>query len=278
MRKIMLAVPLKGQVSSFFVKNIMEALMTKMKDINFVFTFLEGPAIQMARNEIVAYARQQKCDELVQIDKDLDAAFPALMRLLFHEKAPVVCGLYCKRHLDTFWHVQPWDDNTKEDENGLLRVRQSAIGFSKIRMEVFDKLELANPDRIGSLNEGGKEPVMMTEFFPMELMGKNTPKGRLDLILKYLDDDKLLSQSPGEIREQIRMLSKLRFPEPNHFMGEDYGFCRLCADAGIPIYLDTHLMVKHDSSVMVPVDTEQLIKMLKEKWREDELPKGLVLP
>lgn len=270
-RRVMLTSPLKGKLPSFYYKNVLQYGMNRIKGAKLFYSLLEGPAIQMARNQIVQYARKQNVDELVMIDVDVDVPFEAFKRLMSHEDEEIVCGLYSRRTMDTHWHVHPLNDKEVENEKGLLRVYQSAIGLCKIKMSVFDKLEEAYPDRVGDLVEGGAAGEKVAEFFPMELMGKNTPGGRILAIkelLKMRGDDET---DPAALLARIAEETTKRHPESNQFIGEDYGFCCLARNAGIPIYLDTRLVLKHEGTAMFPIDTAQLMKMLDEPWRKDEV-------
>lgn len=244
--------------------------MNRLPGHKLFYSLLEGPAIQMARNQIVQYARKQNVDQVVMIDVDVDVPFEAFKRLMSHEDEEIVCGLYSRRTMDTHWHVHPLNDKEVENEKGLLRVYQSAIGLSKIKMSVFDKLEVAYPDRVGNLVEGGAAGEKVAEFFPMELMGKNTPGGRI-LAIKELLKCKNDDMDERELLALIEEAANKRHPESNQFIGEDYGFCCLARNAGIPIYLDTRLVLKHEGTAMFPIDTSQVMKMLNEPWRKSEV-------
>ena len=270
-RRIMIASPLKGKLPSFYYRNLLQIAATRIPGVKLFYSLLEGPAIQAARNQIVQYARKQNVDELVMIDVDVDTPVQAFERLLSHEHEEIVCGLYSRRTLDTHWHVHPLNSDEKENEKGLLSVYQAAIGFCKIKMSVFDKLELAYPDRIGELVEGGASGEKVAEFFPMELMGKNTPGGRLLAIKELLKDKYGNREDPQTLLDKIELAATKRHPESNQYIGEDYGFCCLARNAGIPIYLDTRLVLKHQGSAMFPIDTDRLAKMMEEPWREDEV-------
>lgn len=267
LRKVMVSSPVKGKLPMFYYKNVLQYGMNKIPGVKLYYSTLEGPAIQVARNQIVQYARKQGVDELVMIDVDVDVPWEAFERLLSHDE-DIVCGLYSRRTMDTHWHVHPWSETEKENERGLLRVYQAAVGLSKIKMSVFDRLEQAYPDRVGELIEGGVLGERLCEFFPMELMGKNTPGGRLLAIKELLKRPDLSDKEKVALIEQA---ATIQHPESNQFIGEDYGFCCLARNAGIPIYLDTHLVLKHEGTAMFPIDTKQLVKMLNEPWREDEL-------
>lgn len=104
----------------------------------------------------------------------------------------------------------------------------------------------------------------MHEFFPTELVGPNTAEARLQAIKKYLNDrlDDDISQ------DALSNILTVKHPEFNLHTAEDYGFCGLCRQSGIPIHVDTRLIVSHEDAVLLPIASEQLVAMLKESWRE----------
>lgn len=266
-RKIMVASPVKGKLPMFYYKNVLQYGMTKIPGVKLYYSTLEGPAIQVARNQIVQYARKQKVDELVMIDVDVDVPVEAFQRLLSHD-VDIVCALYSRRTMKTHWHVHPLNETEVENENGLLRVYQAAVGVCKIKMSVFDKLQETYPDRVGEMIEGGMQMERMVEFFPMELMGKNTPGGRLLAIKELLKGN----GSDAGLIEAIKEASVVKHQEENQFIGEDYGFCCLARNAGIPIYLDTHLVLKHEGTAMFPLETKDMMEALEnDTWRKDEI-------
>ncbi len=268
MRRILLACPLKGQLSSFFVKNLVETCRAIIPGVTLEFSFLEGAPVQQARNEIVDYARRNGFNELIQMDKDLDAGPEAVARLASHD-VPVVCALYSKRSLDTFWHVQTWSKTQKPHADGLLRVKQCAIGFSKIKLDVFDKLQTDNPDRLGILTDSGGIAKPIWEFFPMELVGPNTPAGRLAAIKELVGQNPLAMtpQDSANLLLDIQTVLTKSHSETNLHTAEDYSFCRMCRESDIPIMVDTQLTIQHETGVMLPIPTPQLEKMLDESWR-----------
>jgi len=260
MRRVLLAVPLKGELSSGFVTNWLEIAKAKIDGVKLTLSFLEGAPVHQARNEIADHAIVKNFDEVVMVDKDLNVRLVDLTRILCHD-VPVVAGLYCQRALDTFWHLKVWSKEEKANANGLLRVNQCAIGFSKIKVSALLELANDNPDREGLLRDANGNWRTVFEFFPTGLAGPNTPEARLDELrgLAYAED------SIPSI-EILRILLE-KNPEPNLHVAEDYGFCALCRKSDIPLMVDTRLVVQHNGSVPLPIPTDQLFRMLNESWR-----------
>jgi len=77
----------------------------------------------------------------------------------------------------------------------------------------------------------------------------------------------ILKNDPQFLLADIDAALYQHHAEPNLHQAEDYGFCRLCAESGIPVYVDTKLIVQHEASIKLPIPDEQLKKMLAEAWR-----------
>lgn len=272
-RRVLIATPLKGDLPAAYFKTSLQMATAKLPDIKLDWVILEGPAVQMARNEIVAYARGEKFDELVFWDKDVlaeqhgqNVTASALVRLLGHNE-DVVCAPYSSRSLDTHWHVQTIE-GVDPREDGLQEVTRTCIGFSKIKMGVFDRIEALYPWRKAVLIDPNKSPKPCTEFFPMGVQGKNTPEHRLNQIREVFADDKL---SASARLQRIERELNLVYDEPNLFAGEDYWFCDLARAAGAKIYLDTLLVMGHSGKATLPIPTLKLFEMMKEPWRQPEI-------
>lgn len=272
-RRILIATPLKGDIPSAYFKTSLQLATANIPGIKFDWTFLEGPAVQMARNELVAHAREQKFDELIFWDKDVTAELNgenvtsgAIMRLVSHDK-DFVCAPYSARSLSTHWHIQP-KEGEGPDKDGLQKVTRACIGFSKIRLSVFDKIEAKNPWRKAVLIDPNHAPKTVTEFFPMGVQGKNTPEYRLKQIADLLNGD--FKSHEAQI-DRIRREVELVYDDANYFAGEDYWFCDLARDAGVDIYLDTLLVMGHISKAILPISTPILLRSLQEPWRQEEI-------
>ena len=283
--RVIIATPLKGDVPKFyFTTGLQAAVLSKSKNIivkrggvdhyvDLDWFFLDGPAVQVARNECVAYAKEVGADELVFHDKDIHArderdnetTCGALCRLLEWDE-DFVCGIYAAHDLFTHWHVQTIDGEEANPENGLQRVHQCAIGFSKIKMSVFKKIEQDNPERIGVCLDPNKPKKYITEFFPMGLTGPNQPENRLKEIRKLVTEDRPLSQKLA----LIERAANVKYDQESEFRGEDYFFCQLARESGFKVFMDSFLVMGHESHTTMPIPTRKLIGMLGEPWRAED--------
>ena len=271
-KRILIGTPLKGDIPKSYFRTSLQMATAKIPDVKLDWILLDGPAVQIARNEIAAYAIEQKFDELIFWDKDVlaqrdgeDVTAGALMRLMSHDK-DIVTAVYSSRSLNTHWHVHPIKGE-EPDENGLQRVERASIGFSKIKVSVFKKIASQNPDRVAVLVDPNKAPKSVPELFPMELKGRNTSEHRIKQIWAALSEVK----NDDALRSRIERELTIRYDEPNAFLSEDYGFCDLARAAGYDIWMDTLMVLGHQASVVVPIESAKLLEMLSEPWRKEEI-------
>lgn len=271
-KRILIGTPLKGDIPKSYFRTSLQMVTAEIPDVKLDWILLDGPAVQIARNEIAHYAVEQKFDELIFWDKDVlaqrngeDVTASALMRLISHDR-DIVTAVYSSRSLNTHWHVHPIKGE-EPDEAGLQRVERASIGFSKIKVPVFKKIALANVDRVAMLVDPNKAPKLVPELFPMELKGRNTPEHRMKQIWAALSEVK----NDEALRARIERELTIRYDEPNAFISEDFGFCDLARAAGYDIWMDTLMVLGHQASVVVPVETAKLLEMLSEPWRKEEL-------
>lgn len=277
MRKIFVGYPVKGQFSVQQTRNMIDISRTRFPDCEIKLRILEGVPINQARSEFVQNAYDEGCSDIVMIDADLGVGPKELGRILTHDEE-VVCALYCHRSLNCLWHVQPTNPPSEERSDGLLKVKQSAVGFSKIKLSVFDKLKVANPDRVGQLTERTGGNRLVWEFFPFELVGQNTPASRIKDLLSLSDEFLKIANEQHEARldarfvaSRIKDLATTNYLADNYHVSEDFNFCRLCSESGIPIYTDTQLIVQHKTEVDLPIPTAHLAELMREGWRQAEL-------
>ena len=117
------------------------------------------------------------------------------------------------------------------------------------------------------LVDPNKAPKLVPELFPMELRGRNTSQYRLQQIWAALSEVK----NDEVLRARIERELTIRYDEPNSYISEDFGFCDLARAAGYDIWMDTLMVLGHQASVVVPIESGKLLEMLSEPWRKEEL-------
>lgn len=266
-RRILIATPLKGEIPPEYFKLLFDTLHSRIPECAFGYTFIGGTSIQWARDEAAFYA--SKYDEILWLDKDLTPT-PAQVARLCSFNEDVVCSMYPKRDPKTVWHVTGMQGEEPRAD-GLMRVTQSAIGFSKIKTSVFAKLREESPERAYTLANGGEEPRRMHELFPMGIVGKNTAAGKLKRIREAIESSPTVSAQDNRLISYDLIASIMNDSDysDNQMLGEDYYFCRLCREAGIPIYVDTQSIIPHTGEIQFPIATELLAEMMAEEWRKE---------
>ncbi len=261
MRRILIASPIRGEIPQKFHRALIDLKASPPPGVVLDTVQISGTSVNFARNEIVYYARQNAYDEIWWWDVDLNPTQEQKARML-SQTEDIVCAMYPRRLVETSWHITALPGvDTRAD--GLQQVFKCAIGFSKMKVSVFDRMAEKFPDRAcGVVQKFGDKPLMMVEFFPMSLVGPNSPEGRLEAIRRYVEDD------GGTDIELVKTLLTRRHETPSILTGEDYGFCRLAVAAGIKIHLDTTMIVKHSGQTEFPIDTEVLKAALAEGWRQ----------
>lgn len=290
--RILIATPLKGDVPkkyflaslqmSVIKQNLIVERAGEKRPVQLDWLLLDGPAVQVARNDCVGYAREMKFHELVFWDKDIraedasgnDITAAALVRLMEHD-LDFVCAPYAAHDLETHWHVQTIDGKEADPETGLQEVLQCSIGFSKIKLSVFEKIEKANPFRVGVQHDPNRHGKKVTEFFPMGLDGHGTYEWRFKqiagMVEKFRKGDANLGRAIGTI-DAIEREIGLKYDNLPEFKGEDYFFCKLAKEVGTTIWMDSHLIMGHTShDITLPIQTEKLITMLAEPWRQEDI-------
>ena len=272
MRKILIATPLRGDIPSYYNKMLIELFCAKIPDIKFAHVYLGGCSVQWARDELAALCLRDNLDEIVFWDKDVKPTMTDWMTLLSRD-ADVVCGIYSRRGVDTYWHLVGDSKNQETRPDGLMRVEKCAIGFSKIKVSVFRRLKEFFPERVYWRADGGAEPAQLQELFPMGIRGPNSYEGKLKRIRAAINSKDAMGHDKADALTMtlIRQILADADYSTNQVRGEDFYFCEICQEAGIPVYADPSLIISHTGEMDAPIPTAKLFEMLREPWRQDEV-------
>ncbi len=248
--KILIATPLKGGIPTGYNLSLIGLLQKTTMERQFQSVFLTGTSVNFARNELAMIARRDKFTRILWWDVDLKPTVEQAMRLISFDE-DIVCAMYPRREVRTTWHITAVKgEPTRPD--GLQKVFKSAIGYSCMKVSALEKIAATYPDHDCVRGEEvGTEAVALHEFFPMGILGPNSPVGRLESVRKYI------AQGGTEIAE-VNRIANSRHPGQTMLTGEDYYFCRLALGAGVSIHLDTTMIIKHTGELDFPVPTEDL--------------------
>ena len=275
-RRILLASPLRSAASARYIADIVAAMTTRIPDVSFSLRLVSGPVVHWARNELAHAVLAGPHDELLFIDADLPFTTDQLARLCSHH-VPIVCGLYAARTLDTAWTTKGIRGE-EPDENGLVKVAEAALGFSKITKSALQQIAENHPERSGLMTAHSQPPTIMQDFFPMGITGPNTPEARIENMKKLfatyanngMDPKQMGSRELQEFINKIERLLTIRYPQISVYRSEDFLFCQMARASGLDVLLDSKLVLPHEDTVGLPLPTEQLERMLAEPWRQPD--------
>lgn len=269
MRKILIATPVRGNLPPRYVETLMLLGASMPPDTQLGFSFVDGAPVNLARNQLVAYAVAEGFDEMIFIDADLLPTLPQYLRLLSHTELDFVVGLYPRRKFITQFHVHAIEGELP-DANGMQRVRRASIGFSKIKVAAIRKIMADHPHLAATFNETGEPPKKVFNLFSFEIRGRNTAAGKLEQIIEFIDSQWTYCADPMESLRHIEVMikdSSFKDYSDNALFGEDFGFCELAFESGISIHVDTGLLVQHSGEVTLPVSTADIEAELKQGFR-----------
>ena len=275
MKKILVASPVRGGLSPAYVRAtiaLLNSTLCRGKDAPYAidFAWTSGTSVAMARDEIANLFLKRGDDELVFWDIDLGVNDPQMMvsmfnRLLSHD-VDIVGGAYVGHGFPSKFHGAAHDTNQTILPNGLIKMAQIPLGFSKTKKEVFHKIKSAYPylEYVFKETEMEAPKAGMFEFFPNGVVGPNTGQGKIDRI----------RAAKGEFSHNLEgwavriedILNDSNYSE-NVMLGEDFYFCRLAREAGVELFIDNNLIVPHSTDVRLPVKHQMLLNAIAEEWR-----------
>ncbi len=286
MKKILVASPVRGGCSPTYVKTIMALLFSKINKIfggpdapyDFQWAATSGTSVAMARDELAHLAIQGGFDKLVFWDIDLGSfdskeTVAMFARLLSHDVA-IVAGQYVGHNFEAQFHGAVAEGAALR-RDGLMEMAQIPLGFSAIDVkEGLLKIKEAHPNRLYNVKQTQDIIIKpgMFEFFPNGIIGPCSDEGKLARIKEVFSRGELPANHDGALGRYFaieEILNDARY-EGTYMLGEDFYFCKLAREAGVPLYIDNNLIVPHDTNVRLPVRNEVLLKALMEEWRWDD--------
>lgn len=275
--KVLVATPLKGDISPRYFRTALEVLGPENPHYHFTHVFMAGTCVFGARDQLACMAIEQGMDILLFWDADLRPTIPHFARLLaLVQEHDFVCMPYSKREHMTHWHFFPIKDADIRPD-GLWEVEQAAIGFSAIKVERLKEIQAKYPERGYWNKEQGVDAKRFYQFFPWEVRGPNTAEGKIERIQKALvqlhqntedgENDERFSDL-NVFSEEIEMIINDSDFSQNKMIGEDYGFCRIYRSLGRKIWIDAKMVVTHTGECDFPIPSQDLVTMVGEEWRQ----------
>lgn len=229
-------------------------MQTKMEGFCFDFQIEEGEhALNLARNMIAEEAIESGVERVVMIDKDHPWTPAHLVRILSHAE-PIVAGLYCKKRPGKpFWLGRRVKGATPRAD-GLLAAEFVPTGFLSISVLALLEMERQMPEReYFHVKEDGTSHVA-TEFFPIGIVGPNTAQAKLDKLRALARD----GQGADLPLADLKAILDHHEENSGRLLGEDYFFSHLARKCGIPLFIDTKLIIPHVGPVAFPILPEMV--------------------
>jgi hypothetical protein len=172
--------------------------------------------VSRARNRIAAKFLASRCTHLLFLDTDLIFSPEHIARLIAHD-LPFVCGLYPKKQPGLAWVCNTRAEYPPRDPvTGLQRILYGGTGCMLIAREVLEAIIANGPDLAYDPDDG--EPTEpLYDFFRVGV---------------YHD--------PADDRRR--------------YLSEDWFFCQLALNSGIPLYADTCVVLKHCGEAIYPLE------------------------
>jgi len=171
--------------------------------------------VSRARNRIAATFLRSSCTHLLFLDTDLIFSPEHVARLISHD-IPFVIGLYPKKQAKLAWVCNTRADFPPRDpDTGLQRILYGGTGCMLIARQVFEAIIEKNPD-LAYQPDDGEDDMPLYDFFKV-----------------------------GVHHDPV--------VDRRRYLSEDWFFCQLAAEAGFPLYADTHVVLKHCGDAIYPL-------------------------
>lgn len=199
------------------LRNFQNAISDRVGKYTFIHFEAQSFSAAKSRNLIVAAARKTNAGKILMVDSDMNPTQAHAERILSHAHR-VIGGLYPKKVLSDEgpqW-VCNFDGSHKKDVNGVSECLDVGAGFLRIDRDVIEQLIEAKS------------------------------------ALPYYSDD---LGTWGQVQHEVfseGVESAIWGPGTNKWarrLGEDFRFCYLCHELGIPVHVDCDCQIGHIGEV-----------------------------
>ena len=218
--KLLIATPaFGGLISTGYGKSAIQTKELLMKNnINVHFYFIDNESlIQRARNQCATFALKSKYDRILFIDADISWEPNDLVKILNSDKA-VVGGTYPTKCIPPYINFNPLMKDI--DTHFPNQFDRSMDCFTKYKEVCADK--------------NGEAEVMHvpTGFLQIHISVLEKLSKVVEQYKSGKDNETRYDFFPVKVRNGI-------------LESEDWGFCSLCRDNGIRVYLQTNVVLTH---------------------------------
>lgn len=184
--------------------------------------------VSRARNNLTAEFLKSDCTHLLFIDTDIVFDPGHVKKLIDGARCgmPIVAGLYPKKQKELAWVINTMDgEETRED--GFRRVKYAGTGFMLIARYVFERMINAYPEIAYTTDTG-------------EIQGERETRW---------DFWRVGVHRPADVGAD----------KPGRYLSEDWFFCQMMEDLGMPVMMDMSIHVGHVGQVTYPLEEVPLL-------------------
>jgi hypothetical protein len=251
--KVCVGLPIYGGIFPAFFFSTLELLKTLLKGEAMEGEFktrVGDSLVSRARNNIVSDFMRTDCTHLLFLDCDLQFRPEQIVQLLNHD-APIVGALYPKKQMELGWVMNTFPGLTQPDQNGLLPVKCIGTGAMLIKREVIQQMQDAYPALRYDADAGGAGScydLFKVGTWPCaEIPRREFPQRKVDE--RY--------ELPQSITSELTKMQ-----DESRHLSEDWFFCYLAWNLGIPTFIDTRNVFYHWDGCtrypLVPIPVENL--------------------
>lgn len=215
--KLFLGLPVYGGYNAHFVHSLLGLVTARPRLCEMVIRPCVGDSlVARARNRLCAQFLASDCTHLLFLDTDLIFSAEQIGRLVEHAVRGeyIVCGLYPKKQKELGWVCNLLDADADEiDASGLRPVKYAGTGCMLIERAVLKAMIEAFPE-IAYDPDDGDEPGVKWDFFATGVR---------------------------------------QFETRRRYLSEDWMFCQRAWDLGIPVLIDTQVVLKHVGECVYPL-------------------------
>lgn len=226
-------------------------------------------SLPMSRNILAGEAIARNYDRVVFLDTDHPMSFENMLRVLSHdhEAYPIVSPLYClKRPGDPFF-LGVRVPGSEADGSGMLPAVFLPTGCLSVAVSALHKIRDRFPEHVFYVQDNvllpagpKRTPETAFEFFPVGVNGPRTARSRMSRIKEILADYTDAKVAVSKIADAV-----FDEQEPGFLTGEDYFFSLLAYQTGIPMFLDTRLVIPHEGKICFPITDPSAVATRCEK-------------
>jgi hypothetical protein len=252
-KRVLIGCSAKQGIPSYWEKTITRLMKDGHPDYDFDFEPENGnAAINITRNLIADKAIREGYWKVAMIDTDHLWSCEQLFRLLGHNE-DIVGGIYCKKRKGPPSWVVVKTPGVPLRDDGLLQADFIGTGFLVTKVSALKFMAERLPEREFTYDDEDHLAQVMTELFPIGLVGPNTPSGKLERIRRAVRDvpsETLIATIKAILEDKTRGGARM--------LGEDYHFGLMARNCGLRIYADTKVIVGHVGPIVFPVEADSV--------------------